>query len=31
MAVTIILWVSGIVSFNLVSQENPTPITATSR
>jgi phosphate transport system permease protein len=28
MAVTIILSVSGIVSFNLVSQENPTPIAA---
>jgi phosphate transport system permease protein len=28
MAVTIILSVSGIVSFNLISQENPTPIAA---
>ena len=28
MAVTIILSVSGIVSFDLVSQENPTPIAA---
>ena len=28
MAVTIILSVSGIVTFNLVSQENPTPIAA---